>query len=97
MRERLEQCLAQPRRSVGYRSGLDAREPVFDPADDVAVGQVAHEQEEAVRGLVQPAVTQILLGEGTLGLVLGVGAEAGALAIAAGLESPVAPQLGAAR
>ena len=50
--ERLQQRLAQPCRSVGYWIELNAGEPVIDPADDVAAGQIAHKQEEAVGGLV---------------------------------------------
>src|SRR5580700_3108975 len=97
MPERLEQRLAQPRRSVGCRSRVDAREPVVDPADDVLAGQVAHQQEEAVRGLVQPAVAQVMSRQRTPRLVLGVGAYARALPISAILESPIACELGAIR
>ena len=52
MPERLEQRLAHPRRSIRRRSEIDSREPVIDPTDDIAIGQVAREQEEAVSGLI---------------------------------------------
>ena len=42
---------------------------VVDPADEIAVGQVAHEQEKTVRGLVQPAVAQVMPGQGACRLL----------------------------
>jgi hypothetical protein len=40
---------------------MDTRKLVVDPANDVAAHEIAHEQEEAVRGLVQPTVAQVML------------------------------------
>ena len=79
------------------RSLVAFREPTIDPTDDIATHEIAHEQEEAVRGLVQPAVAQVMSRQRTLRLVLGVGAYARALPISAILESPIACELGAIR
>jgi hypothetical protein len=57
----------------------------INPVDDVATGNVADEQEQAVRTLIQPAVSEVMPGQGTIGKVIGVGA---------GLESLVVPTVG---
>jgi len=54
----------------------------INPVDDVATGNVPDEQEQAVRGLIQPAVSEAMPGQGTIGKVIGV---------CAGLESLVVP------
>ena len=95
--ERLEQGLTQPRGSIGCRNGIDVCQPAVDPADDVAISQIAHEQEEAVGGLVQPAVAQIMSRQGAVGPMLGVGARVRVLPVPAILEQPVALELRAAR
>ena len=79
------------------KAKIDAGEPTVDPVDDIAIGQIAQEQEEAVRRLVQPPVAQIVPRQGAFRLVLRAGAHAGTLAVAAPLESPVTAQLTAAR
>jgi hypothetical protein len=37
----------------------------INPVDDVATGKVPDEQEQAVRGLIQPAVSEAMPGQGT--------------------------------
>ena len=73
-------------RSVGSRNGFDVCQPLVDPADDVAISQIAQEQEEAVRGLVQPPVAQIMSRQGAIGPMLGVGAAIRVLPVPAILE-----------
>ena len=72
MPERLEQGLTQPRWSIDCRNGFHGCQPAVDPADDVAISQIAQEQVEAVRGLVQPSVAQIMSRQGAIGPMLGV-------------------------
>ena len=57
----------------------------INPVDDVAAGNVPDEQEQAVRTLIQPAVSEAMPGHGTIGKVIRVGA---------GLESLVVPAVG---
>src|SRR5437899_1423667 len=52
--ERLYDSLSQPRRSIGRRSKVGIGEPPVDPADEIAIGDIAHEQEEAVCRLAEP-------------------------------------------
>lgn len=62
-----------------------------DPAYEVAVGQVSHEQEEAIGRLIKPPVAEVRTGQGTGIDVIGVRAgEAGFVISAA---SPVAAKL----
>ncbi len=58
--ERLDDSLSQPRCSIGRRSTVGIGEPPVDPANEIAVGDITHEQEEAVCRLVEPAVAQIV-------------------------------------
>jgi hypothetical protein len=39
----------------------------INPLDNVATGNVPDEQEQAVRGLIQPAVPEVCRGSGQLG------------------------------
>ncbi len=56
-----------------------------NPPNDVAIGNVPDEQEQAVRGLVQPAVAEAMPGQRAIGKGVRVGA---------GLEALVVPTIG---
>jgi hypothetical protein len=52
-------CLSRTARS-GRRSKVGISELPVDPADEIAAGDIAHEQKQAVCRLVEPAVAQIV-------------------------------------
>src|SRR5205085_10586497 len=102
-------CLTRRRCARAARAGPDAavqvgrlRERVRRwragrrPADNIVASHVAHEQEEAVCGLVQPAIAQIMAGQGGCGPVLRVWAQTPAPLVPAILPTPVATPPGAA-
>jgi len=68
-----------------------------DPAHKVAVGEVADEQKERVRGSIQSAVAKVRPGQGACIDVVGLRAGEAGLVVSAALEMPVAAQLRARR
>ena len=58
--ERLDQGLSQPGCSIGPRSEIGVSQALVDPADEIAIGDIPPEQEQAVCRLVEPAVAQIV-------------------------------------
>ena len=69
-------------RRAASRSGdweLTAPNCAINPADEIVIGDIAHEQEQAVRHLVQAAVAQRVAGQGAGGDVPGLGARARSL------------------
>jgi len=65
LRERLtpggaQQCIGTSATMANGRPREMRASTDHDPADHIAAGQVAHEQKEAVRGLIQPTVAQIM-------------------------------------
>ena len=64
-----------------------------DPADQIAVGKVADEQEQRVGGLIEVAVSQVMTWQRTTANVLGLGTGPAALFVAAAMEMPVGLQL----
>ncbi|MFZ2079360.1 MAG: hypothetical protein WAV38_22470 [Xanthobacteraceae bacterium] len=69
----------------------------INPVDDVATGNVPDEQEQAVRTLIQPAVSEAMPGQGTIRKVIGVRAGLESLVVPAVSERPISLKLGAAR
>ena len=68
-------------------------EPPVDPADEIAVGDIAHEQEQAVGRLVEPAVAQIVGRQWASRKMVRLGATPLDLLVPAMVEVPVALQL----
>ena len=66
-----------------------------DPADQIAVGKVADEQEQGVGGLVEVAIPQVMARQRTGANVLGLGTGPAGLFVAAAMEMPVGLELGA--
>ena len=64
-----------------------------DPADQVAIGNVANEEVEGIGGLVETAVAQVVARHWTSADVVGLGAGAAELVVPAAVEMPVALQL----
>ena len=79
---------------VGRRS-LIVRlvQPVIDPADQIAIGNVANEQVEAVGNLVEVAVSQAMGWQRAGRDVVRLGAGAARLLVSAGVEMPIGFQL----
>ena len=68
-------------------------EPVIDPADQVAFGNVANKQVQAVGNLVEVAVSQAMGWQRAACDVVWLSAGAARLLISAGMEMPIAFQL----
>ena len=64
-----------------------------DPADQVAIGNVADEEVQRVGGLVETAVAQVVAGHWTMSQMVWFGAGAAELVVPAAVEMPVALQL----
>ena len=58
--QRIEQRLAHPIEPVGSVRIIGFAQPVIDPADQIAVRNIADEQVERIGGLVEAAVAQIV-------------------------------------
>ena len=65
-------------------------QPLVDPADQIAVGNVANEQVERIGELVQVAVAQVVGRQRTVADVIGLGASPAELGVPAGVKVPVA-------
>ena len=83
------------RHSVGARRTVGGRQLGVDPADQIAVGKVADEQEQGVGGLVEVAIPQVMARQRAAANVLGLGTGPAGLFVAAAMEMPVALELGA--
>ena len=76
---------AQPVR----RLGIHCSQLLVDPADEIVIGNVAHEQEQAIRHLVEAAVPQRMAGQGA-GIDVGrLRARMGPLMVPAVIKPPV--------
>jgi hypothetical protein len=80
---------------VRARRTVGRRQLAVDPADQIAVGKVADEQEQGVGHLVEVAVAQVMARQRTAANVIGLGTGAAGLAVAAAMKMPVALELGA--
>ena len=69
--------------------GFVGRQPVVDPADQVAIGNVANKQVQAIGNLVEMAVSQAMVWQRALCDVVRLGAGAARLFVAAVMELPV--------
>jgi hypothetical protein len=76
-------------------AGISFGQAAVDPSHQVAIGQIANEQEQAVGGLVQAAIAQRVQRQRTGGEMGGLIAGPADLAIPAVVKMPVALQLGA--
>jgi hypothetical protein len=72
---------------------VGGRQLGVDPADQIAVGKVADEQEQGVGGLVEVAIPPVMARQGTGANVLRLGTGPAALFVAAAMEMPVALEL----
>src|SRR3984893_6700621 len=69
---------------------------MVDPADQIAIGNVADEQEEGVGGLVQAPVSQNVLRQRTASDMIRLGTRPADLVVPTIMEVPVALELGTA-
>jgi len=91
--QRLDQANARLRQGIWSAGLVRLVEAVIDPADQVAVGNVANEQVQAVGNLIQMAVSQAMGRQGTRRDVIRLGAGTTRLFEPAGVEMPIAFQL----
>jgi hypothetical protein len=68
-------------------------EAVIDPADQVAIGNVANEQIQAIGNLIQVAVSQAMGRQGARRDVVRLGAGTTRFLVSAGVEMPIGLQL----
>ena len=85
----LNQSRAHLRQGVWSAGLVRLVEAVIDPADQVAVGNVANEQVQAVSNLIQVAVSQPVSRQGTRRDVVRFGAGTARFLVSAGVEMPV--------
>ena len=89
--QRFNQGLPDALEPVG--SGFVGRQPVIDPADQVAIGNVANKQVKAVGNLVEMAVSQAMGWQRASRDVVRLGASVARLLVSAGMEMPIGFQL----
>ena len=89
----LDQANARLRQRVCERLVVRLVEAVIDPADQVAFGNVANEQVQAVGNLIQVAVSQAMGRQRAAGDVVWLGAGAARFLVSAGMEMPIGLQL----
>ena len=75
------------------RLGIHRTQLLVDPADEIAIGNIPHEQEQAVRHLVEAAVPQRMAGQGAGVDVAGLRARVGPFVVSAVVEPPVPAEL----
>ena len=68
---------------------------MVDPADQIAIGDVANEQVKGIGDLVEVAVAQVMGRQRTAANMIGLGAGSAELLVSAAVEMPVAFELGA--
>ena len=79
----------EPIRTLGIRG---TQLPI-NPADEIVIGDVSHEQEQAVRHLVQAAVAQRMAGKGTGVDMVQLRTRVGPFMVLAAVEPPVPAEL----
>ena len=82
---------------VGARTVIRRLDLALDPADKVAIGDIANEQVQRVGSLVEAAIAKVVAGEWAPADVVGFGASPSAFLEPAVMEAPVAAELGTAR
>jgi hypothetical protein len=90
--ERTDDGLAQgskPIRSLG----IHGTQLSINPAHEIVIGDIPHEQEQAVRHLVQAAVAQRMAGQRAAVDVVGLSTRIGPFTVLAIVEPPVAAEL----
>ena len=75
------------------RLGIHRAQLPINPADEIVIGDVPHEQEQAVRHLVEAAVAQRVARQGAGVDVAGLGTRAGPLVVSAVVKPPVPAEL----
>ena len=75
------------------RVGIHRRQLPINPADEVVIGDIPHEQEQAVRHLIQAAVPQRVPRQGAAVEVPGLGTGVGPLLVSAVVKPPVPAEL----
>ena len=90
--QRFNQGLARLRQRVGALV-VRRSQAVIDPADQVAIGNVANEQVQAVGNLIEMAVSQAMGWQRAGGDVVRLGAGAARLFVPAVMEMPIGFQL----
>src|SRR5512135_801897 len=73
--------------------GVDVSESPVDPADQIAIGNVADEQIKRIGGLVEPTVPQVVARHWALVDAVWLGAGPASLVVPATIVMPVALQL----
>ena len=91
--QRLDQGSARLCQRVWRRQIIRLVQPVIDPANQIALGNVANEQVQAIGKLVEVAVSQPMGRKRAGGDVVRLGAGAAGLLIVAGVKSPIGFQL----
>ena len=75
------------------RLGIHRTQLPVDPADEIVIGNVPHEQEQAVRHLVEAAVPQRVARQGAGIDVAGLSTRAGPFVVPAVVEPPIPAEL----
>ncbi len=85
-----------PHSGQSVRASLSVRrlQALVDPPDQIPIGNVANEQVQRIGDLVEAAVAQIVGRQRTAADVIGLGARSAELVVVAGMEVPVALELG---
>ena len=92
---RLDQGRCHSRQPVRARRTVGGRQLGVHPADQIAIGKVADEQEQGVGSLIEMAIPQVMARQRTTANVLGLGTGPAALFVSAAMEMPVALEFGA--
>jgi hypothetical protein len=91
--QRVERCRSHSGQPVGPGLLGGRIQASVDPADEVAACNVADEQVQGVRRLVQPTVTQPVIGQWAAWQMVEFGAGVPGLAVPAAVKLPVASEL----
>jgi hypothetical protein len=87
--QRLNQARSHSGQPVSATRIIACLQLPVDPADQIAIGNVANEQIQRIGGLVEAAIPQIVLWQRTAPNVIGLGTGAADLVVSAIMEMPV--------
>ena len=91
--ERSNKSFAQPGRAVGIMRPVGFSQLPVDPADQIAIGNVANEQIKRIGRLVEPTVAQVVARHWTMVDMVWLGTSSADLVVPATIVMPVALQL----
>src|SRR4051794_6010192 len=91
--QRLYNGGSHPPYSLSPRRLICCLQLPVEPADQIAIRNIANEQEQRVRGLVEAAVPQVMAWQRTIVNVIGLGAGPANLIVPAAMEMPIALHL----